>query len=90
MVDYDIVCMLKNHVGYSSWGDVPFNQKELCYNNYNTKMPLPNWNGNEERYSAGGAIAHIFQILNNGPEGRSLYCSTSTAGRLRDGSSGQI
>ncbi len=28
--------------------------------------------------------------LNDGPEGRSLYCSTSTAGRLRDGSSGQI
>ncbi len=26
----------------------------------------------------------------DGPEGRSLYCSTSTAGRLRDGSSGQI
>ncbi len=26
--------------------------------------------------------------LNHGPEGRSLYCSTSTAGRLRDGSSG--
>ncbi len=24
----------------------------------------------------------------DGPEGRSLYCSTSTAGRLQDGSSG--
>jgi hypothetical protein len=52
MVDYDIVCILKNHVGYSSWDDVPFNQIELCYKNYNTKMPLPNWNGDEERYSA--------------------------------------
>ncbi len=29
-------------------------------------------------------------IVIDGPEGRSLYCSTSTAGRLRDGSSGQI
>jgi hypothetical protein len=39
MVDYNIVCILKKHVGYSSWDDVPFNQKELCYKNYNTKMP---------------------------------------------------
>jgi hypothetical protein len=39
MVDYDIVCILKNHVGCSAWDDVPFNQKELCYKNYNTKMP---------------------------------------------------
>ncbi len=52
MVVYDIVCILKNHVGYSSWDDVPFNQKELCYKNYNSKTPLPNWNGHEERYSA--------------------------------------
>jgi hypothetical protein len=35
-VDYDIFCILKNHVGYSSWDDVPFNQKELCYKNYNS------------------------------------------------------
>jgi hypothetical protein len=51
-VDYDIVHILKNYVGYSSWDDVLFNQKELCYKNYNTKMPLPNWNCDEERYSA--------------------------------------
>ncbi len=48
MVDYDIVRILKNYVGYLSWDDVPFNQKELCYKNYNTKMPLPNWNCDEE------------------------------------------
>ncbi len=52
MVDYDIVCILKIFVGYSSWDDIPFNQKELCYKNYNTKMPLPNWNRDEEGYSA--------------------------------------
>jgi hypothetical protein len=52
MVDYDIVRILKNYVGYSSWDDVPFNQKELCYKNYETKMPLPNWNCDEELYSA--------------------------------------
>ncbi len=49
MVDYDTVCILKNHVGYSSWDDVPFYQKELCYKNYNSKMLLPNWNGIEEK-----------------------------------------
>ncbi len=51
MVDYVIIRILKNYVGYSSWDDVPFNQKELCFKNYNTKMPLPNWNCDEERYS---------------------------------------
>jgi len=42
---------LKNYVGYSSWDDVPYNQKELYFKNYNGKMPLPNWNCDEERYS---------------------------------------
>jgi hypothetical protein len=51
MVDCDITRILKNYVGYSSWDDVPFNQKELCFKNYNTKMPLLNWNCNEEQYS---------------------------------------
>jgi hypothetical protein len=51
MVDYDIIRILKNYVGYSSWDDVPYNQKELCFKNYNAKMPLPNWNCDEERYS---------------------------------------
>ncbi len=36
-------------------------------------------------------LVSLARALNgDGPEGRSLYCSTSTAGRLRDGSSGQI
>jgi hypothetical protein len=52
MVDYDIVRILKNYVGYSSWDDVPLKLKDLCYKNYNSKMPLPSWNGDEERYSA--------------------------------------
>ncbi len=43
-----IIRILKNYVGYSSWGDVPFNQRELCFKNYNAKMPLPNWNCDEE------------------------------------------
>ena len=52
MVDYDIVCILKNYDGYSSQDDVPLKQKDLCYKNYSSKMPLHDWNGNEEQYSA--------------------------------------
>ncbi len=51
MVDYGIVRILKNYVGYSSWDDVPLKQKELCYKDYNSKMHLPNWNDDEEQYS---------------------------------------
>ncbi len=35
-------------------------------------------------------VAFLDDQGDDGPEGRSLYCSTSTAGCLRDGSSGQI
>ncbi len=31
MVDYNIICILKYYVGYSSWADIPTNQKNLCY-----------------------------------------------------------
>ncbi len=41
MVDYDIICILKCYVGYSSWTDVPTKQRELCYKNYNQNMTLP-------------------------------------------------
>jgi hypothetical protein len=30
LVDFDIVCILKNHVGYNSWSDVTMDQRELC------------------------------------------------------------
>ena len=50
MVDYDIIRILKCYVGYSSWTDVPTNQRELCYNNYNQNMSLPEWDVAQERY----------------------------------------
>jgi hypothetical protein len=31
MVDYDIIPILKDYVGYTSWSDVPIEQRELCY-----------------------------------------------------------
>ncbi len=50
MVDYDIIRILKCYVGYSSWTDVPTKQRELCYNNYNQNMSLPEWDVAQERY----------------------------------------
>ena len=37
MVDYDIIRVLKNHVGYKCWDDVPGLEKEYCYKNYTSK-----------------------------------------------------
>ncbi len=34
LVDFDIICILKNHIGYNSWSDVPIDQRELCYRGY--------------------------------------------------------
>ncbi len=50
MVDYDIICILKDYVGYSIWSDVPIKQKELCYQNNNTKSILPEWNVHWEKF----------------------------------------
>jgi hypothetical protein len=41
MVDYDIILILKDYVGYTSWSDVPIKQRELCYQNYSKKSILP-------------------------------------------------
>lgn len=50
MVDYDIIRILKDHVGYSSWTDVPSKQRGLCYKNYNHNVTLPKWDIDQERY----------------------------------------
>ena len=44
LVDFDIICVLKNHIGYNYWSDVPIDQKELCYRGYNGKNTLLDWN----------------------------------------------
>ncbi len=49
MVDYDIIRILKYCFGYSSWADVPTNQRNLCYKNYNANFKLPDWNIKQER-----------------------------------------
>ncbi len=41
MVDYDIICILKDYVGYTSWSDVPLSERGYCYCGYNAKTVLP-------------------------------------------------
>ncbi len=50
MVDYDIIRILKDYVGYSSWTDVPLKQRGLCYKNYNQNTTLPEWDIKQVRY----------------------------------------
>jgi hypothetical protein len=50
VVDYNIILILKEYVGYSSWTDVPSKQRELCYRNYNQNVTLPEWDIEQERY----------------------------------------
>jgi hypothetical protein len=50
LVDFDIIRILKNHIGYNSWSDVPMDQRELCYRGYNRKNTLPDWNVEQEGY----------------------------------------
>jgi hypothetical protein len=51
MVDYDITCILKDYVGYTSWSDVPLSERGYCYHVYNTKTVLPEWHIEEEKYN---------------------------------------
>jgi hypothetical protein len=50
LVDFDIICILKNHIGYNSWSNGPMDQRELCYRGYNLKNTLPDWNVEQEGY----------------------------------------
>ncbi len=50
IVDYDIICILKDYVGYTSWSDVPIKQRELCYQYYNNKSILLEWNVQWEKF----------------------------------------
>jgi hypothetical protein len=50
LVDFDIICILKNYIGYNSWSDVPMDQRELCYRGCNQKNTLPDWNVEQEGY----------------------------------------
>ncbi len=51
MVDYDIIRILKDYVGYTSWSDVPLSERGYCYRGYNAKTVLPEWHIEEEKYN---------------------------------------
>ncbi len=50
LVNFNIVWILKKHIGNNSWSDVPMEQRELFYRGYNGKYTLPNWNIEQEGY----------------------------------------
>jgi hypothetical protein len=50
LVDYDIIQVLRNHIGYKAWSEVLMNQRVLCYRGYNKNNKLPPWDIQQERY----------------------------------------
>ena len=51
MVDYDIIRILKEYVGYTSWTEVLMNERGYCFRGYNAKTILPDWDVEEEKYN---------------------------------------
>ena len=51
MVNYDIIRVLKNQVGYKSWDEVSITEREYCFKNYSPKSGLPMWNTVQENYA---------------------------------------
>ncbi len=52
MVDYDIIRILKNYMGYLSWSELSEVERAICFNNYSSKKALPDWNTEEETYNS--------------------------------------
>ena len=51
MVDYDIIRILKEYVGYTSWSEVPMTKRGYCFGGYNAKTVLPELDAEEEKYN---------------------------------------
>jgi hypothetical protein len=52
MVDFDIIRILKNNMGYSSWSELSEAERAICFKNYSLKKALPDWNNEEETYNS--------------------------------------
>jgi len=51
MVDYDIVRILSQYIGYSSWGDMNKSNLKKCFRDYDNLFELPDWGSiQQERY----------------------------------------
>ena len=51
MVDYNIVCVLKEEMGFKSWSDLSDLELGFCFKNHSSKKNLPDWNIEEEKFS---------------------------------------
>jgi hypothetical protein len=51
MVDYDIIRILNEYIGYTSWSEVPMTERGYCFRGYNAKSVLPEWDLEEESYN---------------------------------------
>jgi hypothetical protein len=51
LVDYDIIRILRYHMGYKSWSEVQLKERQLCYKVYTTKNKLPPWDVQKESYN---------------------------------------
>jgi hypothetical protein len=52
MVDYDIVCVLKEEMGLKSWSDLSDLELGFSFKNHTSKKSLPDWNIEEEKFSS--------------------------------------
>ncbi len=52
MVDYNIISILENNMGYSSWSELSEVERAICFKNYSSKIALPDWNTEEETYNS--------------------------------------
>lgn len=50
MVDYDIIRILKNDIGYKDWDDVGRKNMSKCYKEINNTFTQPQWDIEQERY----------------------------------------
>ncbi len=51
LVDYDIIRILRYHMGYKSWSKVQLKERQLCYKGYTTKNELPPCDVQKESYN---------------------------------------
>ncbi len=52
MVNYDIVHVLKEEMGFRSWSDMSELELGFCFKNHTSRKNLPDWNIKEENFSS--------------------------------------
>jgi hypothetical protein len=48
MVDYNIIRVLKDNMGFKSWSDISETEHGYCFKRYSSKTALPDWETTEE------------------------------------------